>query len=164
MYKIKLFFWNIRNIIRWIPVLWNNFDWDYNFMYDIMRFKIERMAHYQRNNGHLVNNELYASRMDTFIRLLNKVREEEYLFDHNKTITEKYGNWKFDFIEYNKEDDGGGKWYSAVKKWEKDYTPQQIEDIEKESDMLFESDIKQQAKAERILWKFFTHNVRHWWD
>src|SRR3990172_2873091 len=33
----------VKNIVRWIPILWNDADWDYGHLYDIMEFKIRNM-------------------------------------------------------------------------------------------------------------------------
>ena len=34
--------WNrIKNIIRWIPVLWNDRDWDYHYTFEILKTKLK---------------------------------------------------------------------------------------------------------------------------
>jgi len=40
---MKNLLWNIKNLIRWIPVLWNNKHWDYCFLYEIIAFKLTLM-------------------------------------------------------------------------------------------------------------------------
>ena len=42
-----------------------------------------------------------------------------------------------------------------------DYYLQQIDWDDKEG---LDKALEQDAKAERILWKFIGHNIRHWWD
>ena len=42
-----------------------------------------------------------------------------------------------------------------------DYYLQQIDWDDKEG---LSRALEQDAKAERILWKFIGHNIRHWWD
>ena len=42
-----------------------------------------------------------------------------------------------------------------------DYYLQQIDWDDKEG---LSRALEQDAKAERILWKFIAHNIRHWWD
>ena len=41
--RIKGFFWNIQRLFQWVPVIWNNADWDYEYMLRIERYKLSRM-------------------------------------------------------------------------------------------------------------------------
>lgn len=45
------------NIIRWIPVIWHDQDWDSGFLILIMEYKFRRMAIIFRDHGHHLNNE-----------------------------------------------------------------------------------------------------------
>jgi hypothetical protein len=36
MYKIKQFFRNIHNLIRWFPIIWKDRDWDDHFIFEIL--------------------------------------------------------------------------------------------------------------------------------
>ena len=36
--------WGVRNVIRWIPVIWFDADFDHSFLLEIMEYKFRRMA------------------------------------------------------------------------------------------------------------------------
>jgi len=51
----------IRKIIAWLPLLWEDEDWDYSFLLKIMRFKIARM-------GECINgNEIIADHTKVYL-------------------------------------------------------------------------------------------------
>lgn len=54
---MKEFLYKIKNIIRWIPIIWKDYDWDYCFMLRLEYEKLKNMVHwYETNNyGHCVN-------------------------------------------------------------------------------------------------------------
>ena len=42
-----LFWWivdGIRNVIKWVPVIWGDFDYDWEFLARIMEFKLRNMS------------------------------------------------------------------------------------------------------------------------
>ena len=44
----------IKRYIAWIPVLWKDENWDYAYLFEIMRFKISRMRkEIERNKRHV---------------------------------------------------------------------------------------------------------------
>ena len=42
MYRTKRFFRKCRNVIRWIPTIWKDEDWDQTYIYDMLLLKLER--------------------------------------------------------------------------------------------------------------------------
>ena len=71
----------IRTIIKWIPILWYDEDWDYYFIYNILQKKLELTREYLLKDGHLDNNEHIASRIQTAINLIEAVKTEKYIDD-----------------------------------------------------------------------------------
>lgn len=41
----------IKNIWKWLPIIWQDRDWDYGFMLKILVFKLENMEWFMRNKG-----------------------------------------------------------------------------------------------------------------
>jgi len=48
LYRIKRFpinlYCGIKNIIRWTPVIWNDEDWDWEYLANILEYKFRRMS------------------------------------------------------------------------------------------------------------------------
>lgn len=85
--EIRKFFIGISNIIKWIPVLYKDRDWDFYFVYVMLQKKLEFTEKAIRNSS-LQNSEFYGNKIRTAIRLIEIVREEKYLDD-----VLKEGDW-----------------------------------------------------------------------
>ena len=70
----------IKNIIRWIPVLWNDRDWDYHYTFEILKTKLKFQSKHFRKYGYHESSERDAERMELCIKLIDRV-QNEYYFD-----------------------------------------------------------------------------------
>lgn len=80
--------WKVRRIIRklkivykWIPVLMQDEDWDYFYIYTILQRKLEFTREHMLNGGYHEDNKHIASRMQTAINLIEVVKTEKYIND-----------------------------------------------------------------------------------
>jgi len=53
---------------------------------------------------------------------------------------------------------------TAAKLMDRVYNDYYIVTVDWDDEEGLDKALKQDAKAERILWKFIAHNIRHWWD
>jgi len=83
MYKIKQFFRNIKNLIRWFPVIWKDRDWDDHFIFTILETKLKHQAEYIGKRGYHLDASRDAERMMTCVRLIQKIKEEEYKMEYS---------------------------------------------------------------------------------
>lgn len=87
--KIRYFFldtipslwYNIKNgisqLIKWTPIIWHEQDWDFGYLYGIMKHKIEFMrAHFKECEFKDTSNNIKW--MNAAIELLNRIITEEY--------------------------------------------------------------------------------------
>jgi len=81
----------IRTIIKWIPILWYDEDWDFYYVYNILHKKLE-FVEKDMLKSHLENNNLYANKIRTAIRLIEIVRDEKYLDEY--LLGNDWGNAK----------------------------------------------------------------------
>ena len=86
MYKIKNKIRQIRKVLRWIPILWRDRDWDYYFVYEILKQKLIDTEAYIRKDGLHVFNEHDADSIKTAIEMIEKVQTEYHL---DKYLAEK---------------------------------------------------------------------------
>jgi hypothetical protein len=120
-HKIRSTIRSIKKLWRWIPIIYKDRDWDYWYIYEMLKCKLEDMENYIRRDGIHVCNEHDANKIKTALRLLERIQSEHY-------VQEYY--------------DSGDKFT--------------MEGINKALD--------QQAKAQRIFFKFLDHNIQKWWD
>lgn len=66
-----------RNVIRWIPVIWDDFDWDWAPLARIMEYKLRRMSRLFANGNH-VGCEKDSRRMLICANLLKRLADDDY--------------------------------------------------------------------------------------
>jgi len=76
---IRNTFYSILNILAWVPVLWEDVDWDYSALYRIMEFKLRRMAK-DTDTWHVAGAERDKERLLEAAILCNRIANEPYLF------------------------------------------------------------------------------------
>ncbi len=76
---MRTWYRRVKHIIRWIPVLWKDRDWDYYYIFEILKTKLKFQSEHFRKHGYHVSSERDAERMELCIRLIDKVQNEYYL-------------------------------------------------------------------------------------
>lgn len=88
MYKIKTFIRNVRRVLRWIPIIWKDRDWDYYYIYEMLKQKLIATEEYIRKDGIHIYNEADANSIKKAIDMIERVQKEYYL---DKYLSE--GDW-----------------------------------------------------------------------
>ena len=70
---------SIKNIIRWIPTLYKDREWDYSFMLEIEQKKLKNMIKWYEQNdyGHSVSGHRIVREMKLAVSLLDIILEKE---------------------------------------------------------------------------------------
>jgi len=161
MWRVKRFFRNIVRIIKWIPRLWNNEDWEYNYALYLLKFKLGDIANYIEKNGHLENGEHVISRIRTAIRFMDKVYgDDDYLSEYHKQVEALYGKR----IMVNNPVPDNPHLTTIEFKFVKNYSDEELVAIKKHMVLLSNESIKKQKRAHKLLWEFIEHNIENWWD
>lgn len=162
MYWIKRKIWQIKNLIKWIPIIWNQFDFDYNYSLDVFKFQLEKQAKFLDSKKSRTQSSSYKSkRIKTVIKLMDKVYNEEYAMEYQKILKEKYGKDVLDVEFVKSKSSSISKLYEMVPKYK---SRSDSKKIEKEKDNLFKKGLEKQEKAHKILWKLIEKDIRTWWD
>jgi hypothetical protein len=88
MYKIKQKIKQLRKLIRWVPIIWKDRDWDYYFVYEILKQKLIDTEVYIRKDGLHVFNEHDADSILKAIEMIEKVQTEYHLDKYLSEATE----------------------------------------------------------------------------
>lgn len=111
---MKLFY-NLRrgihNIIRWIPVIWSDEDFDFQPIYHILYHKFKFMEDFYRSDYTWSANALnVADEIKTVKNLCKRLDEEPYLLNALTEYDKIYGDEPlFDFVP-----ESNGKWLKCV--------------------------------------------------
>lgn len=160
IYWFKRKFWQIRNVIKWLPVIWGQFDFDYHYSLEVFKFQLKKQAQFLESKKSYTQSAPYnAQRIRTVLKLMDKVYDEEYALEYQKILQEKYGEDILDikFVDCKSKP----TLYEMVYKYE---SRPDAKKIEAEKSKLFKESHEKQEKAHKILWKLIEKDIRSWWD
>lgn len=163
IYIFKRKYKQIKNIIRWIPVLWNQFDFDYNYALEVFKFKLLSIADFlESDQAVCIDAKDRASRIRMIVRLMDKVYNEDYATEYQNKLEEIYGKDAFesDFIDTKY---GDGSSYLKYR-YELTESDEKIKEINKIKHKLLKESQDKQERAHKLLWRLIEHNIRYWWD
>lgn len=78
MWRLRYTYESILNILRWIPILWNDRDWDYVFIYRILQFKLQNMRKLHEQNQRHTGWKRTVRELRTAEILLQRLSEDNY--------------------------------------------------------------------------------------
>lgn len=159
MWKLKQIYHSFKNIIRWIPILWKDRDWDWHFLLIIIQFKLKRMEKYHRKHGTSLNANKYADDMRkvhlAIGRILNETRYCELDYKHHE---EKYGELQMLDGEKTKYGTTIKFWYSKVN------TEEEYEEASKAARKIYERADYLKKQDFDFIFKEMRKHIRDWWD
>lgn len=165
MNDIRVFIRNqyigVRNIIKWSPVIYQDRQWDFTYLYDILRFKLNEMQKFFDSKQAIsLDSEKRALQMRKCIRLIDKLSKDVYDEKYHRQLEQKWGElqWKFEPIE-----DRPG-FNRLIMHRENIKTP---EDEEQERKELLEGMKKAEKERQQDLEELFSiikKNIHTWWD
>lgn len=157
-YQVNKFFKRVKRIIRYTPVLWNSYDFDYSYAINLFKMKLEDIADLMESDkAWSVDSKHNASRIRMILRLMDKVYNEEYATYYQVQLERLYGptvlDFKFKELTNN----------TTELIWEYE-TWQNAEEVRVVQQNLSNICYQKQKRAHKLLWKLIEHNIQHWWD
>jgi hypothetical protein len=92
MWHVRRILRRIKNLVRWLPIIWKDEQWDYYHIFEILKYKLIFTAEHTRKNGYHVNSDYDADKMMLCVRLIEKIQNEAYmeeLLNRGKITQEK---------------------------------------------------------------------------
>ena len=150
----------VKNLIRWFPVIWKDRNWDYNFIYMILKYKLHLMEKNIRNYGHHVRAEQDADKIKICVNLLDRLIKDEYHDNAFKSHYKKWGDAKMSFHDLKDE--------PGLCQLKIDYPNVKTEEDKKEQSKGFRicSVLEQNLKEQDLdlLFKLMRKHIQGWWD
>ena len=143
-----------------LPMIWKGYDYDYRYAIELFQYQLERTADFMESDRALtVDADIRARRIRTAVELLQKVYDEEYGCEYQDKLKEMYGE---NVLDWSFEDTGDGDGSSYLRyryeMWDN------AEEVQRMMNKLFLESQAKQERAEKLVWKFISHNIRYWWD
>lgn len=155
----------IKNLIAWFPVIRDDWNFDYNGIYKIIEFKLNRQATYFEKHGMCVGSDFAAERMRLLARISSDISSEHYLDEY---IDYFHSEWHMIGIVDNKYQWGETVLFDNFDKYFKKYK-HAYREVTKTEKYVFENDTKQKIamnigiylhnKAKHIFFRLLEHNI-----
>jgi len=151
LYHIKHFFRRIKNIIKWIPVIWETYDWDCYYSIEVFKFHLQQVQKRLEEDEFGVDSKNISIRLAMILKLMDRVYSNYYLFEVLDEFEEKYG--KFEWVRNPIEVDGEIV-YSI-----EDTMPEELDKIHTEYVIRAH---EKEKRAHKLLWELIEHNIQGW--
>lgn len=171
-YYPSMFVTGVKNLIKWFKIIWKDRDYDDHFIFEVLKFKIQKTADYMEKRKHFVGWEVEVQRMRTCIKLIDRVQSEYYGVEYLD-----YENSDYNFVESDKVDEYGTPLYELQidLKSERydDYIskyPLQYKKLEKSFSERGKGFIVHRVahinheRARKLLFKIIETHIEHWWN
>jgi hypothetical protein len=162
-WPIRRFFRKCNNVLRWLPTIWKDEDWDNSFILNILIKKLEHQRDFfLSDRTHILDAKKVAAEIQTAIDGLRKTADS---FEHYETpaITEldrKWGESKMR-TEPSKTHSGCYEVHFDVPGVK---TPEDSVQYKKELKEALIAARKQYIKDKRAAYVYIASNIDKWWD
>jgi hypothetical protein len=167
----------IKNIFKWLPIVWKDRDYDDGYIFDVLKFKLKNTAKYIGDRDFHTNAKKDSERMMLCVRLIEKVQDEYYRMEYGD-----YHETKFEFVDLEPGEYGASKGFKTLKSTElsenfDDYFAKHkatYKRILTGKDVVFKNDTKHHIamnigmfkhnQARKLLFSLIERHIEGWWD
>jgi hypothetical protein len=170
-WRIKEVIDGLSNIVRWIPTLYRDRDWDDSFILTILQKKIEHQREYLSKYSWSVDSERYMRDMTRVLNLIERVKKEhygcEYFSYHENSLEFEDADGNPDLhevffnLKWEKYDEYLAKYPNTVRRVKQKFP--EVDFSDKMRLCIFVSN-ENEKRAHSLLWRIMNERSREWWD
>jgi len=151
------FKYGIINLYNWFRVIWNDRDWDFYYVYNVLERKLKLM----------IDSGIYNQERDKHLKiahkLLTRIKCSYYELEPLEVINYSLNCNELTCIVVNDMNEEGRKEY--FKKYRRTIDKMRKEDPTREDDILMTlTSVEIQNKARRLFFKILNEKLEWWWD
>ena len=175
MWRTRRFVRRIKNLFRWLPVIWKDEQWDYYYIFEILKFKLKNQAEYIGNKDRHTRAKRDAEVMMTCVRLLEKVKTEEYGIEH---FDYEKSDWDFvpcedhpgySTLEVNRISENFDDYFKKYPRQYKRVMNGEINRFSRDTTkdkhtIAMEIAHENHERARKLVFKMLEQNIEKWWD
>ena len=168
-YPFRDFYRRVRNVLRWLPTIWKDRDWDHSYINEILIRKLEfTRDFYLSDKPYSSEAKRTADEIQEAISRLHQTRDSWEFYEDSalEQLELKWGRTTFKSIPYEYDEDGSVLTYQmeTVYDNEKVFTPEDKEQYSKEYREAMKQAQKDYMKDKIKAYKFIAKNIDKWWD
>jgi hypothetical protein len=80
-WRLRYFKESIIKLFRWFPIIVKDKDYDYWFIYEILKFKLTTQYEHLINEDEFINTQHYVGKLKTCIKLIELLQDEKYIIE-----------------------------------------------------------------------------------
>lgn len=153
----------IKHILSWIPFHYNEYDWDYHYILEMLTIKIRRTRDNILRNNHLAKESLDRITKSTneAIAILEAIQKDEFCEKEREAHDKKWGKLR-SFMENKWSADSlGRRWISLRDNANTD--KKKAQEL-KESRKIWALEESRKRDAYTRLGEIFRDDLEGWWD
>lgn len=161
IYQIKRFFRKCNNVLRWLPTIWKDEDWDSSYVTEILIKKLEHKRDYfSSDSPYSSNAKETATQLQIAISLLHQTKDS-WEFYECEVMEELDAKWGKGVLRIEPLGNGSSELhidYDGVK------TEEDKEQYNKEFREGMKHARKNYEKDKRAAFKYIADHIDFWWD
>jgi len=150
----------IKNLWKWLPIVWKDRDWDHYYLYKLLNFKFKNMEYLHRNYSNLKNGDIIAHQLKVVKLLTQRLIEDNYIEKIWNNHDKKWGEIKFNY-------EATPIYKNCVEvflKRENIKTEEDVKQERKEFRRMTDQEIMLRNQDREYLFKLMNKNIEGWWD
>jgi len=166
-YPFRDFYRRVKNVLRWLPTIWNDRDWDDSYITEILIRKLEfTRDFYLSDKPYSSEAKRTADEIQEAISRLHQTKDSWDFYEDPamEELQQKWGLTAFSFEPYEHDKEGNVLTYELKTKTEKVNTEEEEEQYSKEFREASKTAHKQYMKDKIKAYKFIAKNIDKWWD
>ena len=164
-YPFRDFYRRVKNVLRWLPTIWKDRDWDNSYITEILIKKLEfTRDFYLSGKAYSAEAEKVADEIKEAIDRLHMTRDSWEFYEDlaMEQLEQKWGKTTFDFVPYKYDEYGNILLYEMESEIEKVNTEEEEEQYRKEFRKTLDEARKQYRKDKKDAYKFIAKNIDKW--
>ena len=158
----------VKNLIKWLPIIWKDRDWDSYYIFEVLKFKIKNTSEYIGNRDFHLRSKRDAEIMNTCVKLIDKVIDDYYQIEYMDYHKSEY-HWddipnKPEYKQFRTEtiSDDLDRYYEKYPKLYKRVLEEETNDDRVWIAMRMGHHMHDKSK--KLLFTLMEHNIERWWD
>lgn len=166
-YPVRRFTRKIKNVLRWLPTIWKDEDFDNHFINEIFIKKLEHTRDFfLSDKTNIAEANKVAGEIQEGIDRLHMTRDSWEFYESvaMEQLQQKWGLTAFSFEPYEYDKNNNVLTYEMKSKTEKVNTKEEEEQYSIEFRDTLKQARKEYMKDKKDAYKFIAKNIDNWWD
>ena len=167
VFRLKDFYRRVKNVLRWLPTIWKDRDWDHSYITEMLIKKLEfTRDFYLSDRAYSAEAANVAKQIQEAIDRLHMTRDSWEFYEDPaiEQLERKWGKTTFNSIPFQYAEDGSVLTYELKSKTEKVVTDEDEKQYKKEFRTSLNDARKKYTEDKIAAYEFIARNVDSWWD